>query len=243
MSSNTILCDTRWIGPYGIGRFADEVIQRLPNARSMPKGFAPYPFHPLELIWLNGMLQTMRPQVYFSPGYNPPVGSPVPFVFTIHDLIVLHFPEAYSLKMQLYFNTIVRRATHQASRILTISEYSRRSLLCWTGLPEDRIVNVSCGVSPVFQPQGAAHTPGYPYLFYIGSHRPQKNLYRLLQAFARSSVSQEVCLLLSGSSNGKMAECIQKLGLVDRVKFAGTIADAELPAYYRGAIARTGRCL
>lgn len=235
---NPILCDTRWIGgSYGIGRFAHETISRLSGVQSLPKGLAPHPFHSLELPWLSGAIAYYNPSVYFSPGYNPPLWSKAPVVFTIHDLILLHFPSAYSLKMQVYFNTVVRRAAQNASYVLTVSEYSRRDILCWAELPEERVVSVGCGIGPNFSPSGAVYDPGFPYVFYVGSRRPQKNLPRLLKALAIARLDPSIKLLISGKPSADLVAMAQQLGLHDRLVFAGAIADADLPAYYRGALA------
>ena len=93
-----LLTDDRWIGPHGIGRFASELRTRLPALRPLPT-FWPL-LHPLEPVLLAGVLYTLRPLVYFSPGFNPPVRSPRPFVFTIHDLIHLHVPAEASRAKQ-----------------------------------------------------------------------------------------------------------------------------------------------
>ena len=95
----TILVDDCWIGPHGIGRFAHEVRQRLPALRPLPT-FWPL-LHPLEPVLLASVLCALRPRVYFSPGFNPPLRSPSPFVFTLHDLIHLSWGCGRSLPVAL----------------------------------------------------------------------------------------------------------------------------------------------
>ena len=114
----TLLADDRWIGPHGIGRFAHELRQRLPALRPLP-AFWPL-LHPLEPVLLTGILCVLRPLVYFSPGFNPPVRSPGPFVFTIHDLIHLYVPAEASRTKQAYYRLVVRPAAHRAYRVLTV---------------------------------------------------------------------------------------------------------------------------
>ncbi|MCP6759822.1 MAG: glycosyltransferase family 4 protein [Fischerella sp. CENA71] len=238
MSANSsILIDTRWIGSHGIGRFAHEMTNRLEGAKHLPPGLAPYPFHRLDILWQTWSLLNLRPKVYFNPGFNPPLWSPVHFVFTIYDLILLRFPEEASKLMQPYFRYVVRPAARRAYCVLTCSEFSKQEIIEWADLPEEKVVVVGCGVGAEFIPSGDRHTPGYPYLLYVGNRRPHKNLPRLLTAFAQSGISQEVKLMLSGDPDNTIIERINQLGLQDKVVFAGFIPEEKLPAYYRGAIA------
>lgn len=230
-----ILADTRWIGFHGIGRFAREVIARIPHLSPLP---ASLPLlHPFEALWLSTLLLRMRPRVYFSPGFNPPLWSPVPVVFTIHDLIHLRFPEETNALKRAYYRFVVRPAAVRAYRVLTVSEFSRREILEWARLPEEKVVVVGNGVGPEFSPQGKRHEPGYPYVFYVGNTKPHKNFHRLLEAFARSELLGEVRLVCTGTPSQRVLGLIQELGLEQHVVFAGTIPDEELPAYYRGALA------
>lgn len=230
-----ILADTRWIGPHGIGRFAREVIARIRHVSPLPDSLSL--LHPFEAFWLSALLLRVHPRVYFSPGFNPPLWSPVPFVFTIHDLIHLRFPEETSARKRAYYRFVVRPATARAYRVLTVSEFSKREILEWARLPEYKVVVVGNGVGPEFSPQGKRHEPGYPYVFYVGNTKPHKNFNRLLEAFARSGLLGEVRLVCTGSPSKRVLSLIQELGLERHVVFAGTIPDELLPAYYRGALA------
>ena len=231
------LVDTRWIGPHGIGRFAKEVFARLPGAEAMPKGVSL--LSPLEPLWLSSVLWRKRPGVYFSPGFNPPVFSPVPFVFTIHDLNHLQFSDAGAgngtAMKRAYYRWIMRPACHRAFKVLTGSEFSRREILRWAGVSEESVVNVGYGVDPAFSPGAGRHSPGYRYLFHVGNRKPHKNLPRILQGFAKSGLPEQLKLLLSGDSGPATAALAHQLGIGNRVAFAGRIADSALPGFYRGA--------
>lgn len=65
----SILVDSRWLWPHGIGRFAREVLRRMP-AYAEVKNRLPL-LHPLEPLWLTKLLYQEKPAVYFSPGFNP----------------------------------------------------------------------------------------------------------------------------------------------------------------------------
>jgi glycosyltransferase involved in cell wall biosynthesis len=231
-----ILADYRWrVGLHGIGRFASEVLGRLPGINPVP-AFGK-PLHPLNPILLSAILWRLRPQVYFSPGFNPPLWSPTPVVFTIHDLIHLCCPGETSLAKQLYYRHVVRPAAYRAYRVLTVSTYIKHAILDWTGLPNERVVAVGNGVGAVFRPYGVRYVPGYPYIFYAGNRKPHKNLARLLRGFAHSGISRDVRLILTGPPDVTLSQQLITLKLQNRVMYAGELTDSELAAYYRGAMA------
>jgi glycosyltransferase involved in cell wall biosynthesis len=238
LRSSKILADSRWCGNYGIGRFATEVMAALPNLQRFRPGLAPYPFHKLDIPWTIAQILVHRPQLFFSLGFNPPPWSPVPVVFTLYDLILLHFPGEASRLMQPYFRYIIRPAAKRAAYILTCSEFSKQEIVAWSGIPAEKVVVVGCGVDESFTPEGDRMALGFPYLLYVGNHRPHKNLPRLLAAFDQAQgLPANLKLVLSGNPTAAIEQEIAALGLGDRVRFAGFISDLDLPAYYRGATA------
>lgn len=227
-----MLVDARWTGAHGIGRFAGEVLARLPNARRVEVG--PAPLSLTDPIWLSVRLAALRPPVFFSPGFNPPLFSPAPFVFTIHDLIHLDVPQEASLTKRAYYELVVKPAARRAFRVLTVSEYSRRRILKWANLPPERVVVVGNGVDAAFGPRGPRHEPGYPYVLYFWNGKPHKNMARVLEAFARLPES-ELRLVFSSPPDPETRHRALRLGISHRVVFADGIPEGELPAYYRGA--------
>jgi len=204
--------DPRWSGPHGIGRFSVEVTSRLPDARPLQVGARRLSLlDPVVTTWA---VRGLRSGVYFTPGFNPPLRSPIPFVFCIHDLIHLRFAAESSVLRRAYYGLVVGPAAHRAARVLTVSDYSRREILEWTGLHSERVAVVGNGVSETFRPDGPRHQPGYPYFLHVGRRAAHKNVERLAAAHAASRCGREVRLL-----------------------FTGDLAEAQLAAHYRGALA------
>ena len=230
---NEILYDERWIGDHGVGRFAGELQKVLP-------GLTPFqarrrPWHPLDPAFLGAALWRKKPRLFFTPGYNAPLGWPGRFVFTLHDLHHLHVP-AGALK-RAYYRYLIKPACHRAAFVLTVSEYSRREIAAWAHIKEEKIVNVGNGVGLPFAPSGQRHDPGYQYLLYVGSRRANKNLPRLLNAYRASGVRKEVRLVLTGPPDQQLSELIRGFGLEGDIEFAGTFSDTDLSDLYRGALA------
>src|ERR1035441_4783819 len=115
-----IYADSRRIGDHGIGRFARHVLADIDYVPVLLKSDPDSPLDPWRLA---RSLSSLTPRdLFFSPGYNPPLHCPAPFVFTLHDLNHLDRPENSSPLKRLYYATVVKSACHRSASILTVSE-------------------------------------------------------------------------------------------------------------------------
>jgi len=232
---SSILIDDRWIGNHGIGRFAHEVVRRLGPYCSIGRDI------PFLGVWEPFQLSIKLFQsdacVYFSPGYNPPLWSKIPVVFTIHDLIHLNVPDEGGVLKWIYYKWLVRPSIHRAFRILTVSQFSKKEIVRWSGVSPDKVVVVGNGVDEAFSINGERHQPGFPYFFYIGSHKPHKNLERIIRSFLMSTIPEDVKLIIAGNLDDNIRKMVLEQGGGERVNFSGIIPEEKLPSYYRGAIA------
>lgn len=224
--------DERWIGMHGIGRFAAEVSYRC--------GFEPLdvPGKPLSLldplrIWR--ALSGRKVDHFFSPGYNPPLGKPCSFSFTIHDLMLLDLPQLRSAAKSGYFEWVVKPGIKNAAVVFTVSEYSRQRIIDWSGAPPDKVVCVGNGVDTHYSPEGTCWAHPRPYVLYVGNQRAHKNVEVLIDAFAASAARKGFDLLLSGTFSDSVAEKIRLNRLEQHVHALGMVAEASLPSLYRGA--------
>jgi glycosyltransferase involved in cell wall biosynthesis len=192
--------------------------------------------HPLDSVWLSLLAQRLKPAVYFTPGFNPPLYARCPVVFVIHDLIHLHFPAESSATKRLYYEVVVKRAARRAAVVLTVSECSKAEIIEWAGVPADRIRVVGNGVSEAFTAEGLRHVAERPYLLFVGNRKPHKNLPRVLEAFAQSSLAPAGDLYVNGDPDSGTCGLIEELRIGPHVRFVGTVSDAELGALYRGAL-------
>ena len=225
--------DPRWSGPHGIGRFADEVLARLPGAQPLAIGARRLSL--LDPVATTRAVAELNSGVYFTPGFNPPLRSPVPFVFCLFDLIYLRVPSESTFLRRAYFSLVVRPAAQRAFRVLTISAHSRGEILEWSGLPRERVVDVGCGVAPAFAAAGPRHEPGYPYFLFVGLRSPHKNVDRLLAALA--ACRTDARLVFTGDADATALAAARRAGVEARIAFAGKLDDTQLAAHYRGALA------
>jgi len=178
---------------------------------------------------------------------SPPI-SPCPTVVTVHDISYEFFPEYFNPLTRKRMQWLIPRSARRAAHVLTVSEFSRRTIVERYGIPEDRITATPLGTSPVFRrlesndAQRATARFGLtrPFILAVGNLQPRKNLERLLHAYAR--LRDESCadmeLVLAGQMSwqgNRVQQEAQRLGLLDSVRLTGYVSLEELVGLYNRA--------
>ena len=106
-----------------------------------------------------------------------------PFIVTVHDMVRLCLRLDKEPIMERIFLKLDKAGIRRASHIIAISQHTRNDLIKYLGIPEDKITVIYNGIDySIFKPR-RAKPPENPYILYVGSERPRKNLDRLLEAF------------------------------------------------------------
>lgn len=232
-----IIFDTSWSGSGGIGRFADSINTRMQLIKNIR--FTQRPASPIStLINTLKMLQYGSARdVFFFPGYIPPLLASKPFVFTIHDLNHIERPENQTFIKRLFYKYVILRGCHKAQAVLTVSEFSRQQILTWSGLPATRVINVGNGVDAKYQLNVKPYQPGFRYVLCVSNRKRHKNEHRLIESFAKANIDTDIKLLFTGKADEDTLKTVNEFGMSDRVLFNGFISEDQLPGLYRGAIA------
>lgn len=228
------LFDSRWNGMHGIGRFSTELEKRTKGFSKVELLGAPHAA--LDPLKLTGFLRTRKPEFYFSPGFNAPIGTPCRFGFTVHDLNHLYVRENRSVLKSAYYRHIIRPAILRADVLFTVSEFSRTQILEWSGVSPNNIVVIRQGISEAFCVTGQPEVSRVPYFLFVGSDRPHKNLARIVAAFAASKISEDTEFVITGSVRPELLARISRLGVERRIRVLGGVSDARLASLYRGSI-------
>ena len=175
----------------------------------------------------------------------------VPVVVTVHDLHLDFLPQQESLIQKLYLNRWAeilraRLATH----IIAVSESTKKDIVARLGVDSKKINVVYEGVSRRFAPEIKEqkakikeilkkHAVFKPYLLFVGTIQPRKNLARLIEAFSlvREQNLQLALVGQPGWMTSKIYAAPKKFGVEDRVKFVDYADDDDLPYLYAGAYA------
>jgi len=179
----------------------------------------------------------------------PPWSGPA-MLATIYDLYAalgINFADPAARAREV---ETLRHLARRCDALIFISDSTRRDFLKTFPYPEERAHAIHLGVGGAFRPQDAAAVAAVreryriagPYLFFVGLHYENKNLSRLLEAFARSGLDADFTLVLAGpapdaAAHRVLLERIGALGIGPRVNLIGYVAEADVPALYAGAAA------
>ncbi len=167
---------------------------RLPhspsNFRFMPLGKG-RPAWRTELE-LHRLIQANDIHLLHIPYLRPALLIPCRYLLTVHDLAEFLYPRETGWKQNLRFR-MVKRTLERAQRIIAVSRATQRDIENLFGIGPDRVRVVGNALDErfvmntrreesnlVLQRYGVVD----PFLLYAGSARPQKNLPRLIEAFA-----------------------------------------------------------
>ncbi len=177
-----------------------------------------------------------------------PWAIPVPTVVTVHDLAFMRHPERFPVAKARYLRTAVAWSVRRATQVIAVSRHTGQDLIEFFGVPDERLTVVHSGVDPSFRPLGSdlrrrlreERTGGRPYVLYVGTLEPRKNVDVLLRAFAsaKRQAGFEHMLVLIGA-RGWMDDYLfrlaEELRLGDDVVFAGYVPPGDLPGWYNSA--------
>ncbi len=169
-------------------------------------------------------------------------------VATIHDLMPFTHADQYSELYVAQFRRSVSRIARDADAIIAVSEHTKDTIVERLGVAPDRIAVVYHGIDETFHPvptEAVAHLRarfGFarPYILFVGTAEPRKNLLRLVDAFALMCHGgrNDLDLVIAGKSawgSASLRARIAAQGLESQVRLPGYIAGTDLPALYGGA--------
>lgn len=176
----------------------------------------------------------------------PPRGA-VPLVVTVHDAAVYVFPEAYPRRGRRFHERGTEDAARRADLVITVSRAAADEIVLHTSITEDRIRVVPLGVTPgvvtdgeVAETRDALGIGSPPYVLWVGTLEPRKNLPLLVEAFGAVVRAGDLPhrLVVVGSAGwldaaGAVRAVADALG--DRIVFTGAVTSDRLAALFRGA--------
>jgi len=127
------------------------------------------------------------PAVLFSPAYTMPCLVRCPRVVTIHDMSFAAHPEWFSWREGGRRRVVTRWSARHADRILTVSEFSQREIIRWTGCDPATVVVTPLG-APAVGPAARATGPlpaKSARILYVGSIFARRHVDDLIAAFLR----------------------------------------------------------
>ena len=214
-------------------RVPDRVLEACWTARSLRLPFTE--------AWMG------RPDLFLSTVYVTPVLRGVPVVMIAYDLIPFRFPHFYG-QDQPRLGARIRRGIERAAAIIAISESTKRDFVEMMGADPARIHVIYPGCDARFDAvvdarAQAATLQRYglrqPYLLYVGSLGPHKNVEALVRVFRRLKTGRRIPhqLVLCGRAawGPGVVQAAADLVAAGDCVILDFVAAADVPQLYRGA--------
>ena len=202
------------------------------------------------------------PEILFIPAHTLPVlRSPkIKTVVTIHDLGYEYLPQYHQFPQKLYLNRSTEYAVWQSTKLIAVSEYTKKDLIQKLQATEDKISVIYEGYDKSkFKNQNsqASSRTGLakiknnrvlkkyslknPFLLFVGTLQPRKNIIRLIESFSLicPKINPKIELVIAGNKGWMYEEILEapkKFGIEKRVRFLGYTSEEDLPALYSSTL-------
>jgi glycosyltransferase involved in cell wall biosynthesis len=267
-----VAIDARKVHDFGIGTYIRNILRQLARldrqneyvlicqprdrelAASLGENFrvsvndAP-PYSVREQVSIPWTLARARADVFHEPHYVLPPLARTPSVVTIHDCIHLRFPQYLPARGALaYARTQMGLAARRSTRILTVSEASKRDILEFFDVAPEKVTVIHNAIDDRFAvapPEEAVRRVRERYqlegrfALYVGNVKPHKNVERLIDAFhlvRQQPGLEDLRLVVIGDELSKYASlrrAVHRYNLHKYVRFLGFLPDDLLAIVYR----------
>jgi len=263
--------DARKLHDFGIGTYIRNLLRELakmdhdteyvilsrpedgPAVHALGENFRPVKetsgnYSLSEQIFIPQALKREQVDLFHAPHYVLPPLVRCPSVVTIHDCIHLMFPQYLPNRWALaYARTSISLAAKRATRVLTVSESSKRDIQRFVDVPSGKIDVIYNSFDPRFGVEPNEETVDRvreryqlhtDFVLYAGNVKPHKNLERLIDAFqiVRKRGLDNLKLVLIGDDISKytaLRRAVHRHQLHNYVRFLGYLPEETLAVMYR----------
>ncbi len=179
-----------------------------------------------------------------------PMRPGLPTVVTVHDLTFFTEPDAHSPLTATFYKAAIRTSARRATRLIVPSKATRDELVRVLGTDPTRIDVAYHGVDhdlfrrpdeqKLQQVGSRLGLHGQPYVAYLGTLEPRKNVPALIAGWAAAvaDLSDPPALVLAGGSgwSDEVDEAVAAVPAHLRLVRPGYLHFTDLPGYFGGAL-------
>lgn len=235
-------------------RAPDQMFILGPNV--VPVVLPPQARHPfLWYLWFDwsvaSYLRSHDFDLFLSPDGYCSLRSDTPTVAVMHDIAYEHYPEYVPFLVRRFYQYFMPRYAAYASRIATVSGFSKDDITRYYHADPGKIDIVYSAAKNIFRSFTAAeitatrtqYTGGDPYLIFVGSIHPRKNLKNMLLGFEQhrsrhpESTLRFIVAGAFGWQNSELKQVMETMTYKKDVIFLGRQSEVELSRLIGGAFA------
>ena len=210
--------------------------------KSMPYGIYRRIWHGIPLTY-SMMFPPADLSVFFNYIVPPRISGKV--MTTIHDLTYLRYPETMDQKNLKRIKQDIRSSIERSDHILVVSKFTKQEVIELLHVPHENISVVYNAPSisdkiVSFQEVGKQLSIKKPYLLYVGTIEPRKNIVRMIQAYERLKREMGIShqLVLAGGmgwNTEEIQQTIEKSLYKEKIVLTGYISGIEKNTLYQNA--------
>lgn len=193
-------------------------------------------------------LRNFKDHIFHSPNYYlPPRVKHC--VATFHDLSVFHWPQFHPAGRVHLMQKELRNTVSRAAMLITDSHYTKKELIDFFGVENDKVSVAPLGYNEQFRPRQETETRDVlnkyqlkwrSFFLYTGTIEPRKNILTLLKAFDSLPTNDKRALPLvisgyKGWENEELFRLFRKGESEGWLKYLGFVPGKELPHLYSAA--------
>ncbi len=205
---------------------------------------ARHPF--LYVYWMQfkvkPFIERSKPDLFLSPDGFLCLNTSVKQLPVIHDINFFHYPQHIKFLTEKYYNSFFPRFAKTASRIATVSVFSKNDIAKCYRIDESKIDVVYNGINSFFRKISEGEKVGFkkkyaatnPYFVYVGAISPRKNISNLLLAFDDFKLKNPGLkhgLVIAGAmawGQNEVQSTLKKMTFANDVYFTGRLSNDEL---------------
>ena len=203
-----------------------------------------------ESFYLPRLLEKKNVSVFHGPAFMVPlIKRNMATVVTIHDIVSFIMPDTIPMKYAFYMRNLIKLVSRKADRIISVSHSTKKDLIAWLGVPEEKITVVHQAVSETFYPAengdgGAQIRRRFGihgrYMLFVGNLEPRKNLSRLMEAFAmaRERLGGPIQLVICGKKGwlcSGILKTYERIRRGDDILITNYVNEQDLLGLYQNA--------
>jgi glycosyltransferase involved in cell wall biosynthesis len=137
------------------------------------------------------VLRKNEVDLFLSPDGIISLKTSIPSIPVIHDISFYHRPKDIPFHISFYYRHFFRKFARKATRIITVSEFSKKDISSYLRIDRNIIDVAYNGVSEYFTPAPVHEseefilrlTGGVPYFLFVGNFSPRKNIPGVINAY------------------------------------------------------------
>jgi len=193
-------------------------------------------------LWRLGKnsVESYLPQVdlFHSWDWHQPPDKDLPLVSTIHDVAMIKYPETAHSKILAAHQRSWKILKERQAQIIAVSQTTKNDIVNLLGIPSYLVHVIHEALPAEFKKTSQQLTEdesqwiknklelNKPYLLFVGTREPRKNLMRLIEAW--KPLAKDYQLIVAGEKGWDKTEGIQH----PELRFLGHVDDKELAVLY-----------